>query len=81
MYQIGETVMIKIPVSYQWFLGHVLDSCGDTVKVKTLLKIKNQDVFIVSGSSIKKHYNRKDAAMKGIPSLQKELLKVTRGMK
>ena len=81
MYQIGETVMIKIPISSQWFLGHVLDFCGETVKVKTLLKVKNQDIFVVSGSSIKKRFQRENGQYKGSQLLQKELLKVTRGIK
>ena len=80
-YKPGDTVKIKTPASHQWFIGHVLESSGDTIKVKTIFKVKGVDIWVVSASNVKQHFDRRDANMKGAPSLQREICKVTRRMR
>ncbi len=77
----GDTVKIKTPISYQWFVAHVLEVSGETIKAKTLFEVKGQDVWVVSASNVIGQFPREDAAMKGSPSLQRELRKVTRAIK
>lgn len=81
MFKVGETVKIKTPVSFQRFVGHVLQVNGETVKVKTHFKIKGQDVWIVSACNVSSCMKKENAVMHGSPSLERELHKVTRLLK
>tara|TARA_R100000655_G_scaffold797_2_gene3304 strand:+ start:7955 stop:8236 length:282 start_codon:yes stop_codon:yes gene_type:complete len=77
----GDTIKIKIPISKQWFIAHAIGVSGTTIKARTLFKYKGQDTWIVDAQNVIKQFQQNDTAMKESPSLQREIRKVTRGLK
>lgn len=60
----GETVKIKTPISQSWFLAHVLEVSGDSVKAKTIEAVRGSNVWIVSKKNVKALFNRNHSMMK-----------------
>lgn len=77
----GDTIKIKIPISNQWFLAHVIEVIGQTVKAKTLFKIGGQDIWFVDKKNVKENFQKNNGLARTSPTLQRQIDIITRDLK